>query len=233
VRSAALTRSASPPSVSVAMDSTSFIKIEEKFTAKLPPSQKILCCKPATAVTIICVLLILSNINYFMTLPFRWGKPCFFWWEHWATIVTFVSTTAIRVAVLPLAVLALLDHQKKGTQWLQILFHAMLGLSAVFALDAFLCVFEVNEVCESGAMKQFQDCASDWGRWAADAPLHVNKSAIEGGFRCPESCKTDTYDFQYVSHWQTSYFSASSRVCARPADALIAGLHMQRWQRLG
>ena len=190
------------------VDSTAFIKIEEGFTSKLPPREKILCWTPRKAVQVFCVLVILACLNYFGTVPFRWGKPCFIWWEHAATSITFVVGTAVRVVLLPVAVLALLDLKNSdaaGTKWLRVLFHCMLALAVILALDAFLCIAEVNSVCESDAMRQFQECATEWGGWDAKAPAHVIDLHAQDGtaqptlkFECPTSCKTDKYDYRFA-----------------------------------
>lgn len=189
-------------------DSTALLKIEEGFTSKLPPRKKILCWTPRKAVQVFCVLVILACLNYFGTLPFRWGKPCFIWWEHAATTITFVGATAVRIVLLPVAVLAVLDLNNSdaaGTKWLRVLFHCMLVLAVILALDAFLCIAEVNSVCESEAMRQYQLCASEWGAWDTKAPQHVVDAHKQDGtvhpqleFECPASCKTDKYDYSFA-----------------------------------
>ena len=78
------------------------------------------------------------------------GKPCFIWWEHWATSVTFVVAFASRLVLLPLAVLTLveLNQGASGVKYLRLLFQVQLAMAAILALDVLLCIFEVNEVCE-------------------------------------------------------------------------------------
>ena len=92
---------------------TGLMKVEDQFTGLMKPKDKCLFCKQKTAVTVMCSLLILSVFYHFLVnIGLRWGKPCFIWWEHWATVVTFVVGVVARLAIFPLAVLALVDMKK-------------------------------------------------------------------------------------------------------------------------
>lgn len=174
---------------------TSLMKVEAGFTGALKPRAKCLFCTQKTAVTIMCSLLILSVVYHFgVNVMLRWGKPCFIWWEHWATVVTFGVGAIARLAVLPLAVLALLDTKKPvaETKFLRLLFHALLVLAALQLLDVLLCIFEVNEVCESPSMTSFDDCAYEYSRYAPDAPVDLKLTATEGQvIKCPAACISD------------------------------------------
>ena len=71
------------------------MKLEDTFSNTLKPGEKFLCMKQKTAVITMCSLLIFSCVYHFgINVGARWGKPCFIWWEHWATIVTFVIGVA-------------------------------------------------------------------------------------------------------------------------------------------
>ena len=64
----------------------SLLGLEGAFTDKLGTSEKCLCCSQRTTVTVICALLVLASLWHFgMNVYARWGKPCFIWWEHWAS----------------------------------------------------------------------------------------------------------------------------------------------------
>eukprot|EP01050_Picozoa_sp_SAG11_P002075 SAG11_NODE_100_length_16863_cov_12.374911_17_plen_87_part_00 len=68
--------------------------VEDSFTNALGPKEKCLCCKQKDAVITMCVLLVLSILYHFgVNVGMRWGKPCFHWWEHWATTVTVRAPT--------------------------------------------------------------------------------------------------------------------------------------------
>eukprot|EP01050_Picozoa_sp_SAG11_P002074 SAG11_NODE_100_length_16863_cov_12.374911_16_plen_103_part_00 len=58
----------------------------------------------------------------------------------------FAIGAIARLAVLPLAVLALVDTKKPvaETKYLRALFHALLAVAVIQILDVGLCIFEVN-----------------------------------------------------------------------------------------
>lgn len=175
---------------------TGLMKLEDTFSNTLKPGEKFLCMKQKTAVITMCSLLIFSCVYHFgINVGARWGKPCFIWWEHWATIVTFVIGCAARLAVLPLASLALLDTKKPvgETKFLRPLFHALLALAVLQMLDVVLCIFEVNEVCTSASMASFSDCAYERSRYAAGAPIDQKLVQLDPTqpIFCPPACVSD------------------------------------------
>ena len=196
--------------VSRAEQKDPLLGVESAFTDKLGTSEKCLCCSQRTTVTIICSLLVLTSVWHFgMNVYGRWGKPCFIWWEHWATSVTFVVGCASRLVILPIAVLTLLELKNgaSGVKYLRVLFQALLVFAGLLAADVLLCIFEVNEVCESPAMDQYLTCAHEWSLYAADAttdPAYNN--VTHTGMRvCPASCKTDAYDFSWRCDREPTY----------------------------
>ena len=87
--------------------------VEKGFTERLGSKDKCLCCSPRAATIVICILLVLAVIyNLFVNTYMRWGKPCYIWWEHWATSVTFFVGLIARLCIFPVAVLTLVELQK-------------------------------------------------------------------------------------------------------------------------
>eukprot|EP01048_Picozoa_sp_COSAG05_P022465 COSAG05_NODE_4505_length_1486_cov_1.337419_2_plen_240_part_01 len=188
----------------------SLLGLEGAFTDKLGTSEKCLCCSQRTTVTVICALLVLASLWHFgMNVYARWGKPCFIWWEHWATCVTFVVGFVARLIILPIAVLTLVElkNGSDGVKYLGVLFKALLGFAALLAFDVILCIFEVNEVCESPAMDQYLECAHGWSLYAADATTDPewNNVTHNGARLCPDICTTDKYDFSWRCDREPTY----------------------------
>lgn len=115
-------------------------------------------------VQVIAVLVILSVINHTLTSIARTGAPCYYWWKHWATTVTFAAGHAVRLFALPHAVCGLLGARKGDARGVRLLFWCLLALAACCVLDVVLCVFEVNAVCTSQELIEWNHCAHEWGR---------------------------------------------------------------------
>jgi hypothetical protein len=182
--------------------SDSLLGVESAFTEKLGTSEKCLCCSQRTSVTSICVIMVVMALWHFtMGVYARWGKPCFMWWDHWATSVTFVVGFASRLVILPIAALTLVEIKNgaSGVKYLRVFFQALLVFAVLLAADVVLCIFEVNEVCESPAMDQYLACAHEWSLYASDAhadPEWNNVTHATGASRvCPAVCTSAAYDF--------------------------------------
>lgn len=121
-------------------------------------------CSEQVAVQVIAVLVILSVINHTLTSIARTGAPCYFWWKHWATTLTFATGHAVRLFALPHAVCGILGARKADTKGLRLFFWCLLALAGCCVLDVVLCVFEVNAVCNSQELIEWNRCAHEWGR---------------------------------------------------------------------
>ena len=93
----------------------------------------------------ICVFMGLNAIYFFVTSAARWGKPCYHWYDHWATCITFFAAHTCRVAMLVVPVKA----ASGDAQSLNLFKYLLLVLVVVCLLDIFLVVFEVFDVCSS------------------------------------------------------------------------------------
>ena len=156
---------------------------ESQFTERLGTSKKCcFCMRLSTGVQVIAVLIILGALNFFLTTFSRWGAPCYFWWKHWATTVTVVLGHTARIIAIPCCVAGLLGARKQeDNAGLRVLFYAILGLATFAALDLFLCLFEVHQVCNSAELREWNSCAHDWGKnqYACTATNSSNAAHVE------------------------------------------------------
>jgi hypothetical protein len=141
------------------------LQIEGKFSERLGTSEK--CCgrrvSLGVGVQIIAVLALASILNHTLTSIARTGAPCYYWWKHWATTVTFAAGHAIRLLVVPHAVCGLVGARKGEERGPRLFFFCLLGLAGCCALDVVLCVFEVSEVCSSAELIEWNRCSHEWG----------------------------------------------------------------------
>jgi hypothetical protein len=143
--------------------------MEDAFDKKIGHAEgNICCCKPKLACQIISVLIVLEALFKFMGTSARWGAPCFHWWNYVATIITFVTGHALRAIAIPCGVWCLLSIRKGDDKGPQILFHFLCALAAVCALDLFVCVFEVHDVCTGAELREYMSCGHQWGMQSTD-----------------------------------------------------------------
>ena len=83
-----------------------------------------------------------------------------------ATIMTFVVGHAIRVIGIPVGIWAFLSLKKGEEQGVRVLFLFLCGLAAACVLDLLVCLLEVNDVCNSIELQEFNSCSHDWGKQA-------------------------------------------------------------------
>lgn len=148
---------------------SAFIKIEDKFEKRFGSTTKLSCCGKEIELRLACqiigVLVVLDAIMKFGTTFARWGAPCFHWESYTATVVTFVSAHFVRLVGLALGVWVILSLRadKNAERATSVLFQYLVALSAVCALDLFVCLFEVHDVCHSTEIVNFNQCAHTWG----------------------------------------------------------------------
>ena len=140
------------------------ITFEEKFTEKLGHSEKILGCNPKVFTQIISVLIILDALFFFIQTFFRWGAPCFLWWNSVSTTVTFLFGHGIRLIGIPTSIYAITSVRKNDIRGTRQLFYYLLFASFISALDIFLSVSEVHNVCNSESIRLWNDCSHEWGK---------------------------------------------------------------------
>ena len=141
------------------------LETEEKFTSKLGTAET--CCRCLTlksGVQVCAILVILNALMHFQTSFARTGAPCYYWWKHWATTVTFVMGHAARLIMIPFAVIGLIGARKGQDAGPRMFFFALLALAACGALDLVLCIFEVHQVCASQELHDWNICAHNWGK---------------------------------------------------------------------
>ena len=63
--------------------------IETKFNDKLGHSEKICLLTPKLFSQLISVVIILDAFLFFTQTFFRWGAPCFLWWNYFSSTITF------------------------------------------------------------------------------------------------------------------------------------------------
>ena len=148
--------------------STRAVKMEEKFDDKLGHAKGKLCfMQPKLACQVVSVVIVLDALFKFMGTMSRWGAPCYHWWNYAATIITFATGHLARLIGMPIGIYCLLSIRKGEDKGVQILFHYLLGLSFVLAMDLFVCLFEVHDVCNGPELRGYMHCGHVWGKQAA------------------------------------------------------------------
>ena len=138
--------------------------IENKFDDKLGHSEKTFCCQAKLFTEIISVLIILDAFLFFTQTFFRWGAPCFLWWNYISTTITFFMGHGTRLIAIPVGIYSLYSIRKNNSDGIGILFLFLLFSSFVSFLDAILCLFEVHNVCNSKEIEMWNDCSHEWGK---------------------------------------------------------------------
>tara|TARA_B100000035_G_scaffold307315_1_gene310407 strand:+ start:564 stop:1382 length:819 start_codon:yes stop_codon:yes gene_type:complete len=138
--------------------------IETKFNDKLGHSEKILRIKPKLFSQLISVFIILDALMFFTQTFLRWGAPCFLWWNYISTTITFLFSHGIRLIGIPVGIFGFYSIRRKNLDGIRLLFFFLLFSSFISALDIFLSLFEVHNVCNSKEIKEWNDCSHEWGK---------------------------------------------------------------------
>ena len=105
-----------------------------------------------------------------------------------ATIMTFVVGHAIRVIGIPVGIWAFLSLKKGEEQGVRVLFLFLCGLAAACVLDLFVCLLEVNDVCNSIELQEFNSCSHDWGKQAMICEA-TDVNGVHGARRDVDTCQ--------------------------------------------
>ena len=138
--------------------------IETKFNDKLGYSDKICYLKPNLFSQLISVFIILDAFLFFIQTFFRWGAPCFLWWNYISTTITFLLGHGIRLIGILIGIFGFYSIRKKNLDGIRLLFLFLLFSSFISALDVFLSLFDVHNVCNSKEIKEWNDCSHEWGK---------------------------------------------------------------------
>lgn len=149
--------------------------VEKTFNDKLGHSEKICRCDPRILTQIISVLIIMDSFFFFLQTFFRWGAPCFLWWNSLSTTITFFTGHVSRVVALPVGMYAISSIQKQDVRGTKQLFYFLLFASFISALDIFVSISEVHNVCTSNEINLWNDCSHEWGKQEYKC-IHENNS---------------------------------------------------------
>ena len=138
--------------------------IETKFNNQFGYSEKILCCKPYLFSQIISIIIILDAFMFFTQTFFRWGAPCFLWWNYISTTLTFLIGHGVRLIAIPVGVIGIYSIRKNNLDGIRLLFFFLLFASLISGFDIFLSIFEVHNVCNSKEINQWNECSHEWGK---------------------------------------------------------------------
>lgn len=126
--------------------------------------QTIYCFKLKTLTQLISILLLLDTTMFFMQTYLRWGAPCFLWWNNIFTAITFLIGHITRLIGIPVCIYSIIQVRKDKTNGLTILFNYLFLLLSVTLIDIFFCIFEVDYVCNSESIKNWNQCSHEWGK---------------------------------------------------------------------
>jgi len=154
--------------------------IEKTFDNKLGHSEKIFCCKLNIFSQIISVLIILDAFLFFTQTAFRWGAPCFLWWNNISTTITFLIGHGVRLIGIPVGIYSIYNIRKNNLEYINILFIYLLFASVISLLDVILCLFEVNSVCNSREIELWNDCSHEWGKQEYKCVNNLNDICYAG-----------------------------------------------------
>ena len=97
--------------------------IEKKFDDKFGHSNKILCCQSKLFTQIVSTIIILDAFLFFTQTYFRWGAPCFLWWNNLTTTITFFIGHITRLTGIPICIYSIIETRKGSSNGSQILFN--------------------------------------------------------------------------------------------------------------
>ena len=138
--------------------------IQVSYNNKVGYKRRICCFKIKTLTQLVPVLLLLDTTLFFIQTFFRWGAPCFLWWNSVATTVTFFIGHITRLTGIPICINSILRIRKDNPNGELMLFNYLLLLLAVTFMDIFFCVFEVDYVCNSNSIENWNQCSHEWGK---------------------------------------------------------------------
>lgn len=140
------------------------IQVEEYYDKKMGSSNKFLCFSMDQVSQIISSLIIFDVFMFYLQTYARWGAPCFIWWKHISTTITFILGNLTRLIGIPVGVYSLISIKKQNDNGIRILFHYLLVLTMICMMDLILCLFEVHDVCNSDEMINWHICSHQWGK---------------------------------------------------------------------
>ena len=140
------------------------INIEKTFNDKLGYSKNVLCCNTELFSQITSILIILDACIFFIQTFFRWGAPCFLWWNYISTTITFLLGHGIRFIGIPISIYSFKSIRRKDIRGSKIFFYYLLFASFISLLDIFLSLLEVHNVCNSNEIYLWNECSHEWGK---------------------------------------------------------------------
>jgi hypothetical protein len=158
----------------------------------------ILGCKSHISTQVISVLIILDSFLFFVQTFFRWGAPCFLWWNHVSTTITFLIGHTTRIISLPISIFAIKSIKKEQIDGISYLFYYLLVASFLSLLDLGFSSIEVHDVCHSDEIKEWNSCSHGWGKQEYkciidDENLYCNVNLIYNDFeRDKQICSANT-----------------------------------------
>ena len=138
--------------------------IQISYNEKIGYKQNIGCFKVKTLTQIIPILLLLDTVFFFIQTFYRWGAPCFLWWNSISTTLTFFIGHLTRLTGVPICIYSITETRKGNSKGSKILFYYLLLLLFVTFMDLFLCILEVDYVCNSDSIIEWNRCSHEWGK---------------------------------------------------------------------
>lgn len=138
--------------------------IQVSYNGTVGHTEKIGCFRVKTLTQAIPGILLLDSMFFFTQTFFRWGAPCFLWWNSVVTTITFFLGHVTRLTGIPVCIYSILETRKGNTNGSRILFNYLLLLFAVTVMDIFFCIFEVDYVCNSDSIDDWNHCSHEWGK---------------------------------------------------------------------
>jgi len=154
------------------------VNIQEKYNDKLGYTQTICCFRVKTLTQLIPILLLLDSVFFFTQTFFRWGAPCFLWWNNMVTTITFFIGHITRLTGIPICIYSIKETRKGNKEGSQILFNYLLLLLIVTFMDIFLCIAEVDYVCNSESIDDWNRCSHEWGKEEYECLNDGNKCIV-------------------------------------------------------
>ena len=86
--------------------------IQTSYNEKIGYKQNILCFKVKTLTQCIPILLLLDSVFFFIQTFYRWGAPCFLWWNSISTTLTFFIGHITRLTGIPICIYSMIETRK-------------------------------------------------------------------------------------------------------------------------
>lgn len=103
----------------------------------------------------------MDAILFFIQTYFRWGAPCFLWWNNVSTTITFFMGHGTRLIGILISLYTIVSNNIDG---IRLLFIFLLFASMISLIDTIVCLFEVHNVCYSNEIKLWNTCSHEWGK---------------------------------------------------------------------